>query len=35
MTVAERHEPFVAAYEQLRTSHSAAPAWLREIRAAA
>ena len=35
MTVAERHEPFVAAYEQLRTSHSAAPVWLRDIRAAA
>jgi Fe-S cluster assembly protein SufD len=35
MTVAERHEPFVAAYVQLKTSHSAAPVWLREARAAA
>ncbi|MEX2273733.1 MAG: Fe-S cluster assembly protein SufD [Vicinamibacterales bacterium] len=35
MTVAERHELFVAAYDRLKTSHSAAPAWLREARAVA
>jgi len=35
MTVAERHEPFVAAYEQHKGDRSAAPSWLRERRDAA
>ena len=35
MTVAERHEPFVAAYEQRKAGHSAAPSWLRDRRDAA
>jgi Fe-S cluster assembly protein SufD len=34
MTVAERHEPFVAAYERLKTS-AAGPVWLRDAREAA
>ncbi len=33
--VAERQEPFVAAYERLKTSQSIGPAWLRDARAAA
>ena len=35
MTVAERQEPFVAAYERLKTSAPAGPAWLRDAREAA
>ncbi|MDQ3170450.1 MAG: Fe-S cluster assembly protein SufD [Acidobacteriota bacterium] len=30
--MAERHEPFVAAFERLKTSRTAAPAWLRDVR---
>jgi len=35
MTVAERQEPFVAAYERLKTSAPSGPAWLRDAREAA
>ena len=35
MTVAERHEPFLAAFEQRKPSHAAAPAWLRAARESA
>jgi Fe-S cluster assembly protein SufD len=35
MTVAERHEPFLAAYERLKTAQTIGPAWLREARATA
>ena len=35
MTVAERHEPFLAAYERLKVSQTIGPAWLRDIRAQA
>ena len=33
--VAERQEPFVAAYERLKTSQKVGPAWLRDARAGA
>jgi len=32
MTVLERHEPFIAAYERAKTSQKAAPAWLHGLR---
>ena len=32
MTVAERQEPFLAAYERMKAAPSASPSWLRDIR---